>query len=896
MRCDALAVVSCRSDGAQVSAVQRTGLGSVCIAGKALRALQHDGQKECLFVWPLDTLRAMKTSLFPFDQKTRRKTHRNITFLIRHGNTPSVFLLLGTLYGGCGEPGSDSPFPTGEEAELAVCSAALPAPHTTSAKSADVGFAQACLSVHPKDAAQSVHVAVGRGSDLSLAGYRLVGPPVVLKLAQPVGQRGVDLLLPFSFGELPKDSQRHRLVVLSRFGTAAVHVTPVENIAVSSASGGQFRFHMPGHGIGPKDAGHAMLDVGTFQVAMPTDIGQTVTRRFTYRAVAGMSMGGIGASMYFFRHPDRYDAIGVLGADPGPDLTYSMGFTRDLFFGGFCTAADEKAGRGAIGQACPLPRAPLRGQNEYVGSFEAMPVQLGEGIGLTLRRKLYLRANRDLARAIGNFALYNPQHPYLPPGVPASTLAQTPDEACKKPVVMKGLKNDPTGKPFYDGRFNPFGRSDVITFCDGGEADGKQGVFDPSKPQTDPVQIVLAVDVNGNGKRDAGEPVVLQASEPFADVGLDGLPDEKEPGYDLVKNPDPAGDNFHYLMNPTGTEGNARYDAGEPYEDAGLDGVKGKGCEIENGTPGCFDHGEGNGRFDLNPGLAKWVEHDPRTLMEKMSVSDLAQKDIYYDAGIRDFFNAHISTSNLFGVLAGRGLSTQLFGGFPALSGLSPTAETRFSTADVDVPGLGRRLFVRYGNPEITEEKAAETGDGRHAGEVTQVVHRALVLFKFLLSRWPDADTSVQPADDPRLVPKGLSLTLKNGRVTPFGMVLPPGYFEPQNQPLRYPVIYIGHGYGMSPEDLGKSIGSLIHGFMSEPDEKLRLPKAILVFVDAVCRPGGEVPTEPLSTEGDQCEEGAFYTNHPLGAYQGESMLDELDAHLRKNYRLKEPSNLTVPL
>ena len=43
------------------------------------------------------------------------------------------------------------------------------------------------------------------------------------------------------------------------------------------------------------------------------------------------------------------------------------------------------------------------------------------------------------------------------------------------------------------------------------------------------MQIALAVDLNANGKRDAGEPVVIQASEPFQDVGLDGLPDQKSP-------------------------------------------------------------------------------------------------------------------------------------------------------------------------------------------------------------------------------------------------------------------------------------------------------------------------------------------------------------------------------
>lgn len=773
------------------------------------------------------------------------------------------------------------------------------APTVQSAPSSEVTGASACLSVHPSESAKNPMPLVGvrKGTELQLDGYRTIGPAVVLQLGQPLGQRGLDLTLPVELSQLAdKLSHRHRLVVLSRFGQAKAHVTPVENITISTAKRGQLRFHLPGHDIVPLGPEKTLSDVATFQVAMPTDLGATTKRKFTYRAVAGVSMGGIGASMYFFRHPDRFDAVGVLGADPGPDLTYSMGFTRDMFFGGFCTASDEKAGKGKIGQTCPQARPPLAGQNEYVGSFEAMPIQTGEGIGLTLRRKLYLRANRDLVRAIGNWAMYNPADPFLPPGVPSSTVMQTPDQACKNPVIFKGKTSDPTGKPFFDGRFNPEGKSDVITFCDGGEAEGKQGVFDGTKPQTDPVQIALAVDLNANGKRDAGEPVILQTSEPFQDVGLDGLPDSKEPGYDPLRNPDPAGDNYHYLKNPSGSEGNFRYDQGEPYEDSGLDGVKGQGCDATTGKTGCFDYGEGNGRFDENPGLTKWKAHDPHTLGEQIALTDLAQKDIYYDAGIRDFFNAHVSTSFLYGMLASRGLSTQLFGGFPALLGKSPTEEGSFSASEVQMDKLGRRLFVRYGNPELTEAKSAETGDGRHAGAVTQVVHRAITLFKFLLTRWPDADKSIQPSDDPRLVPKDLSITLKTGRKTPFSMILPPGYFEPQNQNLRYPVIYFGHGYGMDPTDLGKSIGSLIHSFMSDPDEKQRLPKAILVFVDGVCRPGGEVPTQPLPGEGDLCEEGTFYTDHPQGAYQGDSMLEQLDDYLRKNYRLREPEEQTVPL
>src|SRR5207253_1086942 len=91
------------------------------------------------------------------------------------------------------------------------------------------------------------------------------------------------------------------------------------------------------------------------------------------------------------------------------------------------------------------------------------------------------------------------------------------------------------------------------------------GKFDPSIQATNPAQILLAVDVNGNGKRDSGEPVLVQGSENWRDVGVDGLADKDEPGYDAQTNPDPNGDDYHYLWNPTGTENNWRYDQGEPF-------------------------------------------------------------------------------------------------------------------------------------------------------------------------------------------------------------------------------------------------------------------------------------------------------------------------------------------
>ncbi|MBL9004501.1 MAG: hypothetical protein JNJ46_09655 [Myxococcales bacterium] len=712
-----------------------------------------------------------------------------------------------------------------------------------------------------------------------------------LRLAQPVGPRGLDvsLTLDAPFRMISPDDlarfQRHAVVV-GRFGQAPTSYLPVENLSFGpSLRSAQVRFHLPGHGIAPLAAPGELGDVVTLTLALPMAATQPAsTPRYSYRAIGGVSMGGIGSSMQFFRRPDWFDAVGVMGADPGPDLTYAQNFIHEFFFGGFCEDNDPN---------CPNSRAPLAGQGEITGTFDAMPIQRGEGIGLTLRRSLYLRANRDLVRALGNWAYYNPADPYLPPGVPASTLSQTPEAACQSPVVLAGKDRDPTAKPFYDGRFNREGSHDVITFCDGGEVDSQPGVYDPQKTQRDPTQILLAVDVNGNGRRDFGEPVLVQSTEPFRDVGIDGIPSTMEPGYDPVKNPDPAGDDYHYLKNPGGTESNFRFDRGEPYTDSGLDGVTGSGCEIDTGTPGCFDHGEGNGRFDVSPGLARWLAHDPRSLMTPDALSPphgkFAGKALYYDAGIRDFFNAHVATSALFGELANLRHSVRLFAGFPALVGRAPADEPRFDAASVPWANQGSYVFVRYGNPELSDSEAAASGDGRHAGSVAQVVHRAVSLFGFLLSRWPDGDTSLQSADDPRLLPKPQMFVQKNGRSTPYSIVLPPGYFDAANASVRYPVIYFGHGYGMAPEDLGRQIGSLIHGFMSNPDSARRLPKAVLVFLDGVCRPGGEVPRAPLDPMGDLCEEGGFYTDHPLGTYKGEQMLIELDAALRKQYRLKEP-------
>ncbi len=744
---------------------------------------------------------------------------------------------------------------------LPACSAAIP---TSATAIAGPDGTSAC--------AEAGGVTITRDADLAVAGYTPVGAAYTFAGGTPTPgdidatsfAHGIDFVLPYSASKV---SDPLAVVVLVKKRWPA-HAAAVSNLVVDKAYG-KVHFHAP--------------DVATYQIAVRNDAGMSTMRHFTYRAVAGVSMGGLGSSVNFWRHPERYDAIGVMGADPGPDLTYTLGMIHDFFFAGFCSAADGK-----LGQLCPATRQVLSTQRERASSFEAFLYEAGEGVGLTLRRPLYVRANRDLARAFGNGAYYNPDSPYLPPGVPPSTLQQPNADLCAHPIVLKR---------FYDKRYNPDGSHDVITFCDGNDSDTVGfGKLDPSVPATDPTQILLAVDLNGNGQRDSGEPVLVQGNEPFDDVGTDGLADKDEPGYNPVANPDPNGDDYHYLWNPTGTENNWRYDQGEPFQDVGVDGVPMSvgGCPAKTGVQNCYDYGEGNGVFDYVPGQANWRARDPRTNLDALLPADVARLDTWYDAGIRDFFNAQVSTNSLMGALYAKGAPVRVWDGFPAINGGAPANENAFDANKIDWPSLGRHVYVRYGNPDATEATVEATGDGRHVGTATQAVHRAQALLWFLATRWPDGDRAIAPVDSAHSTINAM-FTSAAGRQSPYTVILPPGYNAPENASKRYPVVYLFHGYGMDPTGLAQvSIIATNAMADSRQSDATRMPKFILVLVDAKCRPGGDVSVGPLPTTGDLCEEGTFYAEHPEGTAKAESELIALQDFIDANYRTRPAADVAV--
>ncbi len=715
-------------------------------------------------------------------------------------------------------------------------------------------------------------VSIACAPDIVPDGFVALGPAVAFGAEGAWSDRPFALTLPFKAGRLPPGAEpRHVRVVARRAGQDASFFPAVSNQVLDDEAPAAAR------------ATFRAGELTTYQIVASATAGTPETQTFSWNAIIGISMGGFASNTIGLRHPDKFDIIANIGGDPGPSMIYALGMINDYLFGGFCTAADEAAGRGNVGQLCPKAST-KQDQFEITADYEHMIYQEGDGVGLTLRRGLYMQASRDLARALSNPALYSPANPYAPPGVPMAYFEQDPAIRCANPIVLDD---------FYDREFNPLGARPVITFCDGGDAPAMNGVFDATVPQQDPAEVLLAVDLNSNGTRDAGEPVVTNASEPFSDVGLDGLASTAEPGYDAATNPDPARDDYHYLRNPLGKEGNGEHEDGEPYEDIGLDGVTGT-CQHDatppSGISACFDVGEGNGTWDLSPNVARWYASDIMVRMRALTDAQRNHLSFWFDAGIRDFLNNSVSVNQGVGqMMATWQLPFGVFDSFPVLTGAS--GESSYDFTEIDWTRMPKNLYVRYGNPDATAQEI-DRGDGRHVGTAVQIINRATTAFAWLDKRWPGGDRS-ETLEGGTLI-KDLSYTSPStGRVSPFGLFLPPGYADPANAGVRYPVVYFLHGYGQDPQDLVDLSSVFALYMIAERPIEVRFQKFIIVYVDGRCRP--QVDGVPLDPTGDQCEGGTFYMDAPLGGpAQMETHLLELMGHIDETYRTKAGSPAEV--
>ncbi|MCC6621616.1 MAG: hypothetical protein IT385_10205 [Deltaproteobacteria bacterium] len=557
-----------------------------------------------------------------------------------------------------------------------------------------------------------------------------------------------------------------------------------------------------------------------------------------HRAIGGMSMGA-SAITIALRHPGTFGIVGALGGYP--DATYMMAQMLRLQLAGFCPYEDLVARLDALDDASadpPVTCGPRPGLSPLEPAQDFNHLHFDDN-GITMTRGFYADVIDNFSTAYGNLA--SPEHPLsplLPAGVDPTWFRATPDHArcAALPAIPRAHA--------INAEHNPRGEHPVIPLCDINRP-VTPGLppswFDPAAPRDVPIAALLAIDLNGNGRRDLGEPLMLNPWERFADVGVDGCANAREDGAGgcleaaprLLPLPpgDPNGDDYDWEGNPDGTEQNDKYDVGEPFADLGLDGV----AASDDATwPIAADHGEGNGTWDAVPAFDALLAGDADTLIRTLDAEALDAMDFWLDAGIRDALNAGVVARNLVAALRSRGRPVSVYHGFSGRPGslvpdlpagdLLPGVFAR----DMSPGAIGRDVYVEYGKFDATPEEIAD-GDGKHVGSATDALERLGAFITFAFSRLPDPDLELAPFPQEFARMSSFHSPALGGR-RGFTIGLPPGYDLPENADKRYPVVFFLHGIGQEASDLGPAALATA-AFMSEG----QVPKVIMVFPDGAC-------------------------------------------------------------
>jgi hypothetical protein len=384
-----------------------------------------------------------------------------------------------------------------------------------------------------------------------------------------------------------------------------------------------------------------------------------------------------------------------------------------------------------------------------------------------------------------------------------------------------------------------------------------------------------------------------------------------EPGYAPGVNDDPNGDDYNSQYNPSGTEGDHRFEDGERFDDYGLDGVLGTKQQPPGGwaQPGDgYDVGEGDGKFTVANGLQTFWDRDPWSIVRgftppgkipsgELTDGALQRIDCWTDGGVRDLFNFGVDAQNLVGGFYARGRDVQYMTDFAYAPGEDATQPASFNAKTVafdDLPGV---VFQRYGAIDPTESDIT-LGSGKHVGTVPELLNRVETAMYFIGSRWPEPElrTLAQPSRNnpakgakPCEVAERCDMTfppdsepqLSTYRSGPVSISLPPGYaFEGNTQ--RYPVVFFLHGYGQDPSGLA-SVEALFPNWMNDPADSIatRLPKMIVVYVDGRCR--WQKQGQGYKPE---CLRGTFFTDSVMSqGSQDESWWLDLVDYIDNNFR-----------
>jgi hypothetical protein len=613
------------------------------------------------------------------------------------------------------------------------------------------------------------------------------------------------------------------------------------------------------------------------------DVTQMVDRYFTFRTIGGISMGAAALTVAS-HYPDMFDGVGALGGYV--DYRYIGHLIRDMMGSGFCpmdqilqVAADDLAnGTNELNNMDnPLVDCSITPNKDDLRPYEVYmtynKMKYAEQGGTTFDRSFMFDVLGALVYAFGNFLFYNPEHPMLPPGVDIAWLDQTDSQKCANPSHVTFPNN-------INAEFNPAGEFDLITFCDGDpdvcrgvdncdESDpatrDKKGWYFPDQidRHTDPVAVFLAVDYNGNGMRDYGEPVVFNMAERWSDVGVDGCTNEFENGTGGCNGTatgsatvDANGDDWHLLTNPGGTEKNSEYDDPEPYEDFGVDGVDATTLTVPDDmtVEQLKDYGEGDGKYTNNPRWDWAINNDARSFFKKTPLEDLNKHSYFFDGGIHDGLGALTAAYHLAKNLEMRGAEVKYYQNFvgqedsvfpdQTCSTIVLGDEAGFGSRDLSVKGFGKNFLIAYGDPTLSDEEAYQAGSGNHIGNGCEVTMRATVPYSASNFRMPDAIIGMtnESMGDMRYS-SYYSDILKSRRW--FSITLPPDYAstdcykncdaaDPEDKvlvnELEYPISFLLPGIGM-PLDATSALTYLFNATMMLGTS----PRYIVVVPDGQC-------------------------------------------------------------
>lgn len=696
----------------------------------------------------------------------------------------------------------------------------------------------------------------------------------------------------------------------------------------------------------------------------------TRTRRVTHRAIVGVSMGGGGAATVGVRHHDKFDAIAALGgafSDWTFFLWYVENYMLGGFcpVGQTCKPYqpweypfDEPYAHTqdfnhwwyekGSGNGGGFPRSTYLQALHDFAMMQGNPNGQNDDPQLSWFTGGAKSSDPWVKGDIGSLG--------LPAGIdcrawvdpvkndPLSSLeGMWRDQCIASRCDPKNALVFPTG--YYDDEYNPDGSRQVISFCDNGISGTARDMASPygntwAPGGAFPVSLALAVDLNKNGVRDMDEPVIRQGHEPWTDTGTDGIADPQEPGYDPISNPDPNEDDYDAFLNPNGTENDHYYEPGEPFLDVGIDGVPNTATKNVVG-----DIGEGDGQYTMTKGLEAFYKIDPDAMLRRrvpapggpLDDDAFRRLDILVDGGVRDFMNMGAVSRHLMAAIQSRrnadGSYLKTIGtihGFDMLPGQMPGKPDNFSPALIRWSDMPASSMLWYGDVDATPQMILD-GDGMHVGTGLQILSRIELAFYYVSRRWTDADRLLTetPVDDPHHPDLAPETTTKNelgttceimgrcekmfrgpktGRVGPIAIGLPPGYALEANRKrdVRYPVVYVLHGYGQDPRDL-EALAIITNNYMNDGQHSYysRLPKFIEVYVDGRCRlpEDAKNPADKTLIGAPECYQGTFYMNstrndakagpYGMGPQIEDWMLEVMD-YVDQNYRTMPPSDIQV--